>query len=130
LTPYSGVVFFSLGAFLSTFLFNPVFMKKPVEGPPAAASEYFRGTSRAHLVGILGGIIWCLGMTFSFMASGQAGFAISYGLSNSAPIVAALWGIFVWKEFAAAPRGTGRLLALMFVCYIVGLVLIVWSRYA
>jgi glucose uptake protein len=83
-----------------------------------------------HLVGILGGIIWCLGMTFSFMASGQAGFAISYGLSNSAPIVAALWGIFAWKEFAAAPRGTGRLLGLMFVFYILGLVFIIWSRYA
>lgn len=130
LTTYSAVVFFSLGAFLSTFLFNPNFMKKPVEGRPVSFPEYFRGTSRVHLVGILGGIIWCLGMTFSFMASGQAGFAISYGLSNSAPIVAALWGIFAWREFAAAPRGTNRLLGLMFVFYLVGLVLIVWSRYA
>jgi glucose uptake protein len=130
LTTYSGVVFFSLGAFLSTFLFNPIFMKKPVQGRPVSFADYFKGRSAVHLVGILGGIIWCLGMTFSFMASGVAGFAISYGLSNSAPIVAALWGIFVWKEFAAAPRGTDKLLGLMFFFYLVGLVLIIWSRYA
>jgi glucose uptake protein len=130
LTTYSAVVFFSLGAFLSTFLFNPIFMKKPVQGRPVSLGDYFNGGPGVHLIGILGGIIWCLGMTFSFMASGVAGFAISYGLSNSAPIVAALWGIFVWKEFAAAPPGTNKLLGLMFFFYLLGLVLIVWSRYA
>ncbi len=130
LTTYSAVVFFSVGAFLSTFLFNPVFMRKPVEGRPVSAADYVKGTPRAHLLGILGGIIWSFGMTFSFMASGSAGFAISYGLSNSAPVVAALWGIFVWKEFAVAPKGTGKLLALMFVFYLAGLALIVYSRYA
>jgi glucose uptake protein len=124
------VVFFSVGAFVSTFLFNPVFMRKPVEGRPLSAPDYAKGSSRAHLLGILGGIIWSFGMTFSFMASGAAGFAISYGLSNSAPVVAALWGIFAWKEFAVAPKGTGRLLALMFVFYLAGLALIVYSRYA
>ncbi len=130
LTTYSAVVFFSVGAFVSTFLFNPVFMRKPVEGRPVSASDYAKGGARVHLLGILGGIIWSFGMTFSFMASGSAGFAISYGLSNSAPVVAALWGIFVWKEFAVAPKGTGRLLVLMFVFYLAGLALIVYSRYA
>ncbi len=130
LTTYSAVVFFSVGAFVSTFLFNPVFMRKPVEGRPVSVSDYLKGTTWAHFMGILGGIIWSFGMTFSFMASGAAGFAISYGLSNSAPVVAALWGIFVWREFEAAPKGTGRLLALMFVFYLLGLALIVYSRYA
>jgi len=130
LTPYSAVVFFSIGVFASTFVFNPIFMKKPVRGKPLSGHDYLKGTSGIHLLGIVGGIIWCLGMTFSFMASGAAGFAISYGLSNSAPIVAALWGIFVWKEFARAPRGTGKLLFLMFLFYLIGLALIVSARYA
>jgi len=130
LTTYSAVVFFCIGAFVSTFVFNPIFMRRPVQGPPVSFTDYLKATPTVHLVGILGGIIWSLGMTFSFMASGSAGFAISYGLSNSAPVVAALWGIFVWKEFARAPKETNRLLALMFVFYLVGLALIVWSRYA
>jgi glucose uptake protein len=62
------------------------------------------------------------------MAVGSASPAISYGLSNSAPVVAALWGIFVWKEFMDAPKGTNRLLFLMFLCYLVGLALIVFAR--
>lgn len=130
LTPYTAVVFFSIGVFASTFVFNTIFMKKPVSGTPLSGRDYLKGTPGIHFLGILGGTIWCLGMTFSFMASGSAGFAISYGLSNSAPIVAALWGIFVWKEFARAPRGTSKILFLMFLFYLIGLVLIVAARYA
>jgi glucose uptake protein len=40
-------------------------------------------------------------------------------------MVAALWGVFIWKEFQNARPGTNRLLALMFVLFIVGLALIV-----
>lgn len=128
LTPYTAVVFFSVGAFLSTFLFNPFFMRRPVEGPPVSFKDYSKGKMKTHLIGLLGGIIWCFGMVFSFMASGEAGFAISYGLSNSAPVVAAIWGIFIWKEFKDAPSGTNKLLAFMFIFYILGLILIVSSR--
>jgi glucose uptake protein len=91
-------------------------------------SDYFKGTGKMHLYGLLGGAIWCLGNSVSFMAVGSASPAISYGLSNSAPVVAALWGILVWKEFRDAPGGTNRLLWLMFACYLVGLTMIVYSR--
>jgi glucose uptake protein len=128
LTSYTAVVIFSLGAILSTMLFNPFFMRKPVQGNPVTLADYFRGKAPAHLYGILGGAIWCLGNSASFMAVGAASPAISYGLSNSAPVVAALWGIFVWKEFSGAPEGTSRLLWLMFLCYLVGLALIVYAR--
>jgi glucose uptake protein len=80
------------------------------------------------LIGILGGAIWNLGMSLSIIAAGAAGFAISYGLGQGATLVAALWGVFVWKEFKAAPAGTSRLLALMFVAFVVGLTLIVAAR--
>lgn len=129
ISSYTAVVFFSLGALASTILFNPVFMSKPVEGPPVKLAGWFRGTSKAHLLGMLGGAIWCLGNSVSFMSVGAASPAISYGLSNAAPVVAALWGIFVWKEFKGAPKGTNLLLTLMFVCYLIGLTLIVYSRF-
>jgi glucose uptake protein len=128
ISSYTAVVFFSFGALVSTIIVNPIFMAKPVEGAPVRMSEWFSGSPRAHLLGMLGGFIWCLGNSVSFMSVGAASPAISYGLSNAAPVVAALWGIFVWKEFKDAPKGTNILLTLMFIFYIAGLGLIVYAR--
>jgi glucose uptake protein len=43
-------------------------------------------------------------------------------------MISAAWGVFVWKEFAKAPKGTNKLLAAMFVFFIIGLSLIVFAR--
>lgn len=129
LTPYSAVFVFSLGIFASNFLWNSFFMYRPFKGKPVSYGEYFsKGSPRLHFIGILGGIIWCLGMSFSLIASEKAGFAISYGLGQGATMVAAAWGVFIWKEFAKAPKGTNRLLALMFACFILGLATIIVAR--
>jgi glucose uptake protein len=114
LSPYTAVVFFSIGIFASTFVFNTVLMRKPFMGPPLSISDYSAGTFRDHMMGILGGIIWCIGMSFSIMASDKAGPAISYGLGQGATIVAAIWGIYVWKEFDKAPASIKRMLVWMF----------------
>jgi glucose uptake protein len=128
MTPFSGVFFFAVGVFISTFIFNPFFMRFPVQGDPVNIKQYFKGGLKTHFSGILGGFIWMFGMVVSFMAVGSAGPAISYALSNAAPVVAVLWGLFVWKEFKGAPKGTNTLLTLMFVAYIIGLGLITYSN--
>ena len=131
LGPYTAVVVFSLGLLLSNFLWNTIVMARPFVGEPVPLGDYFRkGSPRLHLVGLLGGMIWNLGMSLSIIASGAAGFAISYGLGQGATLVAALWGVFVWKEFEKAPPGTSRLLAAMFAAFVVGLGLIVYARFA
>jgi glucose uptake protein len=127
-TPYSAVVFFSIGVLLSNFLWNSIVMAKPFTGEPVKYGDYFRGSFKLHLIGILGGIIWNIGMSFSIIASGQAGFAISYGLGQGATMIAAFWGVFIWREFKGASKGTNTLLALMFLLYIIGLVLIIMAR--
>lgn len=127
-TPYTAIFFFAVGVFVSTFLINPFFMRRPVEGPPVKATEYFKGKFKTHIPGVLGGSIWFLGMIFSYMAVGAANPAIAYALSNAAPVVAILWGLLVWKEFKEAPKGTNTLLQIMFISYIVGLVLITYSN--
>lgn len=128
LMPLTASFFFALGAFLTTFLFNPFFMRHPVEGAPVRFAEYWTASRGTHLTGILGGAIWSVGISASFIAVGAAGPAVSYALSNAAPVVAILWGVLAWKEFAEAPRGTNRLLVSMFLCYLAGLVLITYSR--
>jgi len=129
LGPYAAILIFSVGLFVSNFVWNTIVMARPFVGPRVSYADYFRkGNLRLHLVGILGGLIWNLGMSLSIIASGAAGFAISYGLGQGATLVAALWGVFIWKEFRAAPPGTNRLLALMFASFLIGLSLIVAAR--
>jgi glucose uptake protein len=126
--PYAAVFVFAVGIFLSNFVWNTLVMKKPFVGAPVAFADYFRGNFNTHLTGILGGVIWGVGMSLSLIASGRAGFAISYGLGQGATMVAAFWGVFIWKEFRAAPPGTSKLLAAMFACFLSGLALIVLAR--
>lgn len=129
LSPYTAIVLFSFGLLISNFLWNSIVMAKPFVGEPVPLGDYFRkGNMRLHLVGILGGIIWNIGMSFSIIASGSAGFAISYGLGQGATMIAAFWGVFIWKEFKQAPAGTGKLLSLMFLFYIAGLALLIISK--
>lgn len=128
LSPYSAVVLFSIGILLSNVLFNSLLMWRPFVGTPVTYADYFRGNLKNHLTGVLGGVIWCIGMSFSIIASDKAGPAISYGLGQGATIVAALWGIYIWKEFKGAPAGTNTLLNSMLLCYIIGLGLIIAAR--
>jgi glucose uptake protein len=129
LTPYTALVFFALGLFLSNFVVNTLVMMKPFVGDPVPFSDYFtKGNFRLHLVGILGGMIWGVGMSFAILAGDTAGYAISYGLGQGATMVAAFWGVFVWREFQNASEGTGKLLGLMFVLFLVGLALIVYAN--
>lgn len=129
LTPYTAVVIFAIGLLASNFVWNSIIMVKPFTGDPVPFGDYFRkGTPKLHLIGIIGGMIWGLGMAFSIIASGVAGFAISYGLGQGATMIGAMWGVFIWKEFKNAPPGTNLLLGIMFVSYIIGLVLIIVAR--
>ncbi len=129
LTPYTAVFIFSIGLFLSNFIWNTWVMYKPFSGEKVKYLDYFKqGNAKLHFIGILGGLIWGVGMSFSIIASGAAGFAISYGLGQGATMVAAFWGVFIWKEFKDAPAGTGKFIALMFTLFIIGLALIVAAR--
>jgi len=126
-TPYSAFFIFAVGIFLSNLVFNTIVMRRPFDGAPVTYKEYFNGRTSTHMVGVLGGVIWGIGTALSYIAAGKAGAAISYALGQGAPMVAALWGIFIWKEFKGASRGVNYLLACMFVFFIAGLGAIILS---
>ena len=129
--PYAALVVFSFGVLLSNFVWNTIVMKKPFSGSPVNPGDYFtEGTPRLHAIGILGGVIWGVGMAFSIITAGAAGFAISYGLGQGATLIGAFWGVFIWKEFKDAPPGTSKLLNAMFAFYLVGLALVIYARIA
>lgn len=120
LTPYSAIFFFAIGVFLSNFIVNTIFMKKPVSNTPLSKSDYFNGTAKQHWMGIFGGVIWCVGISFNVIASTNAGPAIAYAFGQGATLIAAIWGVFIWKEFKSAPN-TFSLLFWMFFCFFFGL---------
>lgn len=131
LTPYTAPVVFSFGILLSNFIFNSINMYKPITGDPVTYKNYFTlGNPRLHFIGILGGAIWGVGMSFSIIASEQAGPAIAYGLGQGATMVAALWGVFIWKELKELPQSKNWLISAMFLCFVVGLGLIIYSKVA
>ncbi|MDR1503823.1 MAG: GRP family sugar transporter [Prevotella sp.] len=127
ITPYTAFFIFSVGVFLSNFIFNTIIMKKPFAGRPVTYREYFKGSPGTHMVGISGGCVWALGTLFSYIAAGKAGAAISYALGQGAPMIAAFWGIFIWKEFKGSSKQVNVLLTLMFILFISGLSFIVIS---
>ncbi|MDR1347258.1 MAG: GRP family sugar transporter [Prevotellaceae bacterium] len=126
-TPYTAFLIFAAGIFVSNFLFNTFVMKKPFVGEKVTYKQYFSGKFGTHLVGIFGGCVWALGTLFSYIAAGKAGTAISYALGQGAPMIAAIWGIFIWKEFSKVNRSVNYLLAVMFLFFIAGLSFIVLS---
>ncbi|MCS2333646.1 GRP family sugar transporter [Bacteroides sp. BFG-606] len=128
LTPYTGIFCFAVGILVTTPIFNSIAMRNPVKGEKVTMKEYFAGSVRTHFIGILGGFIWMGGMVVSFMGAGAANPAISYALSNAAPVVAMVWGVFVWKEFKEAPSEINKLIAAMFLLFIAGLILITLSN--
>ena len=127
LTPYGAFFILSLGILGSNFIFNTIVMKKPFVGKPVSYSHYFKGSLSTHSVGVLGGIIWGVGTVLSYIAAGKAGPAISYALGQGAPMIAALWGLFIWKEFKGSSKMVNLLLTLMFIFFIAGLAMIVIS---
>lgn len=124
LGPYSGAVFLTLGALLSCFIWNIYFMKRPLVGEPVSFSGFFRGPGSGHLLGLVGGFVWGIGTVFNLVAASFTGVAISYAIGQSAPMVAALWGIFAWKEFDGAGSKAKLYLALMFVFYALAIFLV------
>ena len=124
LGPYSIAVFLTLGALLSCFIWNIYFMKKPLVGDPVDFSGFFKGPTSGHMLGLLGGVIWGTGMVFNLVAANFTGVAISYAIGQSAPMVAALWGVLAWKEFAGAGSRAKLYRALMFVFYCLAILLV------
>jgi len=128
LGPYSIAVFLTLGALLSCLIWNIYFMKKPLVGDPVNFRGFFSAPLSGHALGLFGGFIWGTGMVLNLVAANFTGVAISYAIGQSAPMVAALWGVLAWKEFAGASSKAKTYLFLMFVFYCLAILLVARSN--
>ncbi len=128
MTPYTAIFFFTLGAMIATVIFIPVMMTKGRKENPLGAKDYFSASFPTHMIGLLGGLVFVGGLEASLIAVGAASPAVAYALSNAAPLVAMLWGIFLWKEFKNASKKTMIIVTMIFVFYLIGLGMITFSN--
>ena len=124
LSPYTAAVLMTFGAFVCCFLFNPLLMKRPLVGEPISMSGYFDAPRSYHVWGVLGGFIWGTGTVLNLIAGGKVGLPISYAIGQASPMVATLWGVFMWKEFDGASVKSRVYLGAMFAAYVLALALI------
>jgi glucose uptake protein len=128
LGPYATGLVLAVGVFGATLVLNMYFINLPVEGEPLELDDFFRTTIRQHLLGILGGALWFAGLfaillTTSPRADLHPNQAIGYGLAQGAPVLAALWGILIWKDLRNADSRADLLATLTLVLFVLGLAL-------
>lgn len=132
LGPYAILFLFGIGVFFSTLIYSLYFINLPVHGEATEFGAYLKGSFGTHLLGMIGGLIWCLGAAANFIA-GSAPVALSVGhlssfvIAQGAAVIAAVWGVLVWKELKDAGSGALTLIGLMIVSFIAGLALIGFS---
>jgi glucose uptake protein len=124
LTPYTVAVLFTFGAIVCCLVFNTYMMRRPIQGEPVSFAGYKSAPASYHALGLLGGAIWGVGTVFNFVAASFVGVAISYAIGQASPMIAALWGVFVWHEFRGANSRAKGYVAAMFAFYVLALVLI------
>ena len=91
----------------------------------------------SHWSGVLGGVVWAVGTVCSLISGKAIGMALSFSIGQSSvsqgrwghrwppltaashpqPMVATVWGLFWYKEFAGAPRSAWMFIWLMFAAY-------------
>ena len=120
LDAYTVSTLFTAGAFVATFVAVPLLIRRPLVGDPGRMGGYLGGRASWHVLGLLAGAVWCSGTVFNFISAGMVGIAISVGIGSGAPMVGALWGIFLWREFAQGSRGAKALIAAALLLYVAG----------
>jgi hypothetical protein len=127
LDSYNVSIFFTFGALLAALSALPILLAKPLVGTVGSASGYLQGKPIWHLAGLIAGTVWCIGTVANFVSAGVVGVAVSWGIGNGAPVIGALWGIFLWKEFKNGGSKAKTLIALSMALYVAGVVAVAIS---
>ena len=127
LDSYNVSICFTIGALVASLVMLPILLAKPLVGKESSMKWYVLGKPAWHWAGLVGGAVWCLGTVSNFVSAGVVGVAVSWGIGNGAPMVGALWGIFLWKEFKNGGSKAKALIALSMALYIAGVVTVAIS---
>ncbi len=129
LGPYAAGFIFAFGIFFSTFVYEIFFMNLPVEGEPVEFGEYLNGRVGQHLAGLASGFVWFTGLLAALVATSvpeamQGSSMLRFVLAQGSPVLAALWGILVFREFKNGDIRVKLLGTLMLVLFLCGMAMI------
>ena len=129
LGPYAVGFIFAFGVFFSSFVFDIFFMNLPVEGESLEFGAYLDGRLKQHLAGLVSGFIWYTGMVSVWVCASvpeaiQGGPMLHFMLTQGSPVLAALWGIVVFREFKNSDARVKLLGTLMMALFLCGLAMI------
>lgn len=127
LGPYSLGLLFAVGVVVATVIFNLFFMNLPVQGEALEVTAYFNGRSKSHWLGVLGGVLFYVGLVSTLIVARAEGRNIVQpvtirALTLAATAVGILWGLLRWKEFAGAGGKVRTLLLISLFLFAVGIV--------
>jgi len=133
LGPFTLAVLFMLGVFFSTFVFGIFFVNLPVEGEPAEIGDYAKAGLKTHFKGMLAGAVLCSGMlawwvTLQTSDLFRQSRTLVYFLGQAGPLVAALWGVLVWKELREGDMRVKITATLMILLFAGGLTLLALAQ--
>jgi glucose uptake protein len=127
--PYALGFLFAVGVFLSSFVFDIFFINLPVEGEPVEFGAYLKGKMTQHLAGFGSGFVCFTGMLLAWVCASvpaaiQGEPTLGSILAQGSPVLAALWGILVFREFKNSDVRVKVLGTLMLVLFVCGLAMI------
>jgi glucose uptake protein len=143
LGPYAVWVFFGVGVLTTTLAVGMFLLNLSMQGEELSIAAYFKSTRRQHMLGWLGGAMWCTGAVASFVAiyantapgangglpagAAPVGPVPIYALAQSATLLAAIWGMLVWKEGKDGDFRVKAMMALTLVLFAGGVAMIALS---
>jgi glucose uptake protein len=124
---------FAAGILISTAILDPFFFNFPVAGDAIGLADYFKGSGKQHLLGILGGVMAGVAFLAGMLALGapaadRTAAVPSYALSQGGPVLAVAWGLFVWREFKTAGERSTLLFRFMWILLAIGVGLLAVAR--
>ena len=129
LGPYAVGFIFAFGVFFSSFVFDIFFVNLPVEGDPVEFAWYLNGRLKQHLAGLASGIVWYSGILLAWVCTSvpeaiQGAPVLRFLVAQGSPVLAALWGIVVFREFQNSDVRVKLMGTLMLVLFLCGLAMI------
>jgi glucose uptake protein len=124
--PYGLALLLGAGMLAMAVLLTPFFFNFPVAGEPLGLRHLFSGSGMQHFYGFIGGVLAGAAVLGAFVVAAAPATArvtpgITYALMQGGTLLAALWGLLVWREFKSADLRVRTMFAVLLIVFALGI---------
>ncbi len=139
LGPYAVSVFFGVGVVVSTFALGMFLLNLSVDTEAIGLTDYFKASRKLHVLGLVGGGLWCTGAVAGFVAiyanapgatgglpadAVPVGSALVYAVPQAAALIGGLFGLLAWREYKGGDFKVKALAALTLILFAAGVAMV------